>query len=366
MKKSSINWSVKQFVKMVDKGTISFDYPIQREGSQWDNLQKSLLIHSLAEDFPVPPLYSVTEQIEIEEGKKPQNLYYILDGKQRLTNIQSFINNQLVLHEDTPVAEIDGVKYELAERIFDELEEEVQDAILSFSLQIYKMDEITDEQIEDLFYRLNNGTPLSKQQKSKAKMGTEWAKKIQSIVNHNLMKEKASFTPLQIKKADHETAILQTMMLIDESHELKSISSNDVFNYAMTFKGDDSKDALVEQVIKAMDYIDNAFAEKEPTMMKKVHFPMTLVTAMTFMENNLSYEIFEDWKEEFKKSLKAKKDSDFIPTDYKKYGGAGSVKKEKVEGRVKAMQVHMHEYINKFHPQHAQGNSESIYDETTV
>jgi hypothetical protein len=341
MKKSSINWNVKQFVKMVDKGTISFDYPIQREGSQWDRLQKSLLIHSLAGDYPVPALYSITEDIEIEGKKK--KLYYILDGKQRLTNIQSFVRGEYFLHEDTPNAIIDDEEYELRERTFSELDEVVQDAINSFSLQIYKMDEITDEEIEDLFFRLNNGTPLSKQQKAKAKMGTEWATKIQGLVKHEMIQEKSKFTPLQIKKADNETAILQTMMLIDENHELKSISSNDVFNYSQTFKGNDGKEELVEKVKKAMDYINLAFEDKEAVLLKKVHFPMTMMTALHAMENDILPIRFSDWREEFKKSLKGKADS--MPTNYKRFGGAGSVKREKTLGRVDEMKKHFDEYL---------------------
>jgi Protein of unknown function DUF262 len=343
MKKSSINWNVKQFIKMVDKGTISFDYPIQREGSQWDNLQKSLLIHSLAEDYPVPALYSITNEEEIDG--KTVNVYYILDGKQRLTNIRDFVKGEYALHEETPNAVIDGVEYELAGKTFSELEEDVQDAILSYTLLIYKMDEITDEQIEELFFRLNNGTPLSKQQKAKAKMGTAWAEKIQKLVKHPMMTEKASFTELQKRKADHETAILQTMMLLDNNYEWKSISSNDVFEYAQTFKGDNSKDVLVEKILKAMDYINEAFQEKETVLLKKIHFPMTLLTAMKAMEMGIDPIRFSDWKEEFKKSLKRKGK---ISTNYKYYSGAGSVKKEKTLGRIKEMQEHMEKFFAQF------------------
>jgi hypothetical protein len=350
MKKSSINWTVKQFVKMVDKGTISFDYPIQREGSQWDELQKSLLIHSLAEDYPVPALYSIVNKEEV--NGKETNVYYILDGKQRLTNISGFIKGEYFLHEDTPPAYIDGKKYELAERMFEELEEEVQDAIIDFSLQIYKMDEITDEQIEDLFYRLNNGTPLSKQQKAKAQMGTEWAKKIQGLVKHEVMLPaeeggKASFTALQRKKADHETALLQTMMLLDENHEWESISSNHVADYAQTFRNNTEKDSVVEKVLTALDYINVAFEEKEAVLLRKVNFPMTLLTALKAIELQVHPMRFSDWRHEFKQALKGKSE---IKTDYKRHGGAGSVKKAKTLGRVEAMVSHLEEYFKANSP----------------
>lgn len=349
MKKSSLNWSVKQFGGMVDKGTISFDYPIQRKDGQWDLGQKSLLIHSLAGDYPVPALYSILEKrmMEVKGKMKETGVYCIIDGKQRLTNITSYMKNEYTLHDDTPNVWIDDEEYVLAGKYFDDLEEEVQDKIRDFSLQIYKIDEATDEEIEEMLYRLNNGTPMSKQQKAKAKMGNAWAGKIKELTSHNMMTEKASFTELQLRKADDETALLQTMMIIDENYEWKSISSNDVFDYSQSFKDDNSKDAIMEKIKATMDYLDKAFDGKESVLLKKVHFPMTLITAMKAMEMDIHHLRFSDWKEEFKKALKHKSD---IRTNYKNYGGAGSVKKDKTNGRINAMQEHLIAYFEKFQP----------------
>lgn len=350
MKKSSLSWSVKQLVKMIEKGTISFDYPIQRQGGQWGLEQKSLLIHSLADDYPVPALYAITQEID------DKTVYYILDGKQRLTNIFEFIQNEYSLHKDTPSVEIDGVEYELAEKKFEELPEDVQDQILSYSLLIYKMDEATDEEIEDLFYRLNNGVPLTKVQQSKAKMGVEWAEKIKELVNHPMM-QKASFTELQKRKADHEVAILQTMMLLDDNYYWKSISSNEVFEYSQTFKGDSNKDNVMSFVKEAMDYIDKAIKKEEKVLLKKVHFPMLCITALKAKELNVSPEIFAQWMEEFKLALKGKSS---IKTEYKNYAGAGSVKKEKATKRIDEMLNHLERYLEQM------GSNEDFEDEEMI
>lgn len=347
-----MNWTVKKFMKEQQTGAVQFTYPIQRAGEQWDNMQKSLLIHSIISDYPVPPLYTITEPSE--DGKK--TIFQVLDGKQRLTNIRDFLKGEYFLNESIPPVYIDGKKEILAGMTFDELSEDAQDAIRDFNLDLFKLEEATDEEIEDMFYRLNNGTPLSKQQKAKAKMGRDWANKIQDLVNHNFVKNKASFTPLQIRKADHETALLQTMMLVDENHELKSISSNDVFEYTKTFKDDaKNKEAIVKKLIGVMDYLDNAFEAKESMLLKKVHFPMTMLTAMMAQEKGVDPYKFGDWRANFKDSLKAMKDpekfesllEDTIATNYAEFGGAGSVKREKTLGRVEAMQRHLNEYLSK-------------------
>lgn len=335
MKKSSIPWSVKQFLGAIKKGNISFDYPIQRKGGQWDLLQKSELIHSITDDFPIPPFYSIQEN----------GVYMVLDGKQRLTTIRDFVNNEFALHKDTPA--LDSTNYEevieLSGKTYDELPEDVQFEILTRSLNLYKLDDATDEDIETMFYRLNNGTPLSKQQKAKAKIGIEWAEEIKFLTEHSLM-EKAQFTEAQIRKADDETAIFQTMMLLDPNHELKSVSANHVFDYVSEFK--DSKDekmAIAKRVEEAMAYLDEAIDTKEKLLLKKVNFPSLLITALEAKESGVHPLEFADWMEEFKKALKEKSD---IPTDYKEFGGQGSIKRDKALGRVSSMKAHMSQFIN--------------------
>jgi hypothetical protein len=344
MKKSNVNWTIKRIVKDIDKGVINFDYPIQRAGGQWDNLQQSLLIHSVASDYPIPAIYTIVETEKVE-GRDVMK-YQVIDGKQRLTNLRAFLKGEFALHEDTPNVIIDGKSYELKERIFDELEEEVQDAITDFPLLTYKIEEYTDEEIEDLFFRLNNGTPLSKQQQAKGKMGKEWALIIKELAEHPFMLNKTSFTKLQLRKADNETALIQSMMLLDDKHELESISSNHVFKYTLEFKNDDGhKQALVNKIKKALDFLDKAFEVKESTILKKVHFPMTIVNTLYAIEKGITPKQFALWADEFKKALKGKSE---IKTNYKSYSGAGSVKKHMALGRVEEMRKHIDKFFANY------------------
>ncbi|MCY7947954.1 DUF262 domain-containing protein [Bacillus atrophaeus] len=348
MRKARVEPTLRGFLKDLDNNLVSFEYPIQRKGEQWDPEQKSTFIHSLAGDYPVPPLYAIEEEREIEiNGKKKKvNVLFILDGKQRSTNVNDFINLKYPLHDELEDVEIYGEKYQLAKKWFNELDPVVQDAILDFKLDIVKLENATDEEIEEIFFRLNNGTPLSKQQKAKAKMGSEWAEKIQSLVNHEFMKEKASFTKLQLRRADDETAIIQTMMLIDNEYDWKSLASNEVFDYSQTFRGNTSKFAIVEKIKNTMDYLNKSFDEKEKVLLKKVHFPMVMLTAMRAMEMGIHPARFSDWIAEFKKAFKGKKAEFF--TKYKMYTGDGSIKEPKVKGRIEEMRKHLETYFAKY------------------
>ena len=60
MIKTNLNWTIKNLKAMYDeKHTLRMDHVIQRQSGQWDGdkLKKSLLIHSILANYPIPPLY---------------------------------------------------------------------------------------------------------------------------------------------------------------------------------------------------------------------------------------------------------------------------------------------------------------------
>ena len=128
MIRTTLNWTVKNLKTMYDeKKTLSFTHPIQRQSAQWDNEQQSLLIHSMLANFPVPAVYvHKTESIEVDAKGKHSYNYSVLDGKQRMTTVFSFINGEYALSEDIPDVEIEDVTYEIAGKYFEDLDEDVQ------------------------------------------------------------------------------------------------------------------------------------------------------------------------------------------------------------------------------------------------
>ena len=99
--------------------------------------------------------------------------YSVLDGKQRMTTVFSFINGEFSLSENIPDVEIEGELYEIAGKYFEDLDEDVQQEILRFKFNIQSFEDVTNETIEDIFFRLNNSTPLTKPQKSRPLMGVD-------------------------------------------------------------------------------------------------------------------------------------------------------------------------------------------------
>ena len=152
--KANINWSVKQFVKMIKNGKISFENAVQR-GYVWDDHRSSLFIHSLLTGYPVPPVFAV---------KGENGTYDMLDGKQRLTTLFRFCTNDFALTEDTPCVDymIDGeaAVMPISQCKYENLPEELRDDLDGASITLYYFDGITEDEIAEMFYRLNNGQAI--------------------------------------------------------------------------------------------------------------------------------------------------------------------------------------------------------------
>lgn len=208
--KSNISWNAKQINKMVEKGTISFDNAIQR-GYVWDIKRKSLLIHSILMGYPVPPFYAT----------KRDGVYDMLDGKQRSNAIVEFINDKFALKgipevqnpEDTEIEE------DINDMKFSELAEEYRDLILSYTFTIYYYDGITDEQINEMFYRLNNGKPLSAIELSRAKAKS--LDVIRRLAKHELFT--STLTEAALAKYVADDLVVKTyVMLFTDTYDLSS------------------------------------------------------------------------------------------------------------------------------------------------
>lgn len=344
MIKTTLNWTVKNLKSMYDgKHTLQMDHPIQRQGLQWmdDRLKRSLLIHSILANYPVPPVYCLKEAISDKDYS-----YSILDGKQRLTTIFDFIDGRYPLDTETPAVIIDDTVYELGGKYFTDLDIECQQELLRFKFTIYGFEDADDDLIEEIFFRLNNSTPLSKPQKAMPLCGVENAKFIKSILSDRFFSEICQFSALQRRKSDDMCTLLQGMMLLDnryEGYEFTSISADEIMRYAASIKNNYSEEQK-NRLYDIIDYLEKVFPEKDK-MLKKINIPIVMLAADTAMGEGYDslknlYRVgpmyFRQWFSYF---------FDECYEDYKLYCSSGSIKKEKTLKRIEIMEASLVSYF---------------------
>ena len=141
------------------KGRLKLD-PLFQRRYVWDDIRKSAYIESLILGIPIP-------SILLADDKK-QNKYIVIDGKQRLNAIISFIADEsngkgFKLKKLQVLKELEGYNYNKLKNDGSKLEylSRFQDSIVKGSI----IKNYTEEQLYFIFNRLNTGSvPLSTQE----------------------------------------------------------------------------------------------------------------------------------------------------------------------------------------------------------
>lgn len=94
--------SLQSISDMVDDKAIDVSPKYQRR-ERWDVDKESGLIESFLLNIPVPPIYLAEDEY---------GTYSVIDGKQRVTAINKFLNNKLKLHNLDKFKELEGYTFE--------------------------------------------------------------------------------------------------------------------------------------------------------------------------------------------------------------------------------------------------------------
>lgn len=334
MNKTKLSWTMANIEKMHDeKKILSFEHPIQRKSEQWNNQQKSLLIHSMLANYPVPNIYVLREDSqEVDAKNKPIFNYFVMDGKQRLTSVLSFMWGEFPLEDNIPNIFIEDEEYEIAGKYYCDLDEPVRYEIARFKFEIIAFEDCTDKEIEEIFFRLNNSTPLTKSQVAKAKIGVLLAEFINEVLTSKFFVNSCNFSKAQFKASDDQRSLIQSMMLLDTNYmngfELKDFSENSILEYSENIR-ETYTDKQKNTLKSAIQYLENAFPEKNKNI-RKISIPMLVYLADVAEYDEIKPRFFRDWWTYFT-------EEDALFEVYKTFCSSGSTKLEKIKGRLAIM-----------------------------
>lgn len=310
LEKASIVWSAKQLSGMVKNGKINFQHIIQRSYC-WERARKSALIESMILGFPIPNVFA--KRIDDGTGKRGGNIYYIMDGKQRLSTVKEFLNDEFALSKLPPVTYFDNeedkeIKLDISGMKFSELPDGLQDYLNTVTFNVTYFDNLTKDEERELFKRLNAGKPLSAKNKTLAS-----AKDIETLLDigsHELFNQMLTEKARMNKNQAVITA--KTLTMLNNEAENISFSSKD-FNPQI--ESLEISDAEKLELAKVFDYILNTHEElmenKEKDVAKKLFTETHMLSLVPFvkvaMENNINEPMFAEWLISF---FKVENDSD--------------------------------------------------------
>lgn len=339
LEKASIVWTAKQIKGMIGNGKINFEHIVQRS-YVWEKSRKSKLIESMILGYPVPMIYA--KRIIGNPEKRGDNTYYIMDGKQRLSTIAQFLNDEFELTEISEVKYYDEI--EDMEKIcnisgmkFSELPEAIRDNLLTITFNITYFDNLTQEEEIELFKRLNNGKPLS----AKAKLLAS-CKDLNGIINigkHEVFNKMLSEKSLDNK--NQVSIVMKCWMMLNRDIEEISFESK-YFNPVVenTTISETEKVELMEifDTINAIhdDMIDideNKIAKK---LFTETHFISLVPFVKNAIEKRIDVEEISSWIIDFFKN---------VSEEYKEASTSGVAKAANIITRYEEIEKHYTEYF---------------------
>lgn len=300
--------TIDAYMADLDKGKVSLEVPIQRKQNQWNVKQKNKLIMTMIYEYmPIPAIH--VEQKE--DGK-----LYVIDGLQRLSTIQSFIKNEWKLDKNLPdfVDETTSERVVLAKKRFKDLPMDIRMRILQTEIVQTKYVGYTDKQIADIFAALNNGTPLSEDQKMKATIPTNILNVMDDIINNSFF-EKTALTKRQKVKGEDISILLQTAMLLTD-FDYKNFSVKELQRYVEVCEFE-----TIDQIQKAVLQLEVVFEEKQKYM-KKVILPMVIAGACITDD-------FDEYAVKLQQFVTEYRENE----EFMQYCIGATSSKEKIEGR---------------------------------
>lgn len=310
--------SIASIIKKIDKHTIRFDHPLQRESDQWTPSMKGNLVSDILQGNRLHPL------IFAEQIINGVPIIWDLDGKQRCTNAYSFANNgykisknirrwniryqttekdengmEILDENGFPIAK--NEECDIRSKRFSDLPEELQEKFLDYTFNYDQYLNCSEEDIGYHIERYNDGKPMNKAQKGITKIGTEFAEMVKSISNMPFFKEMGGYKVSEFNNGTINRVVVESVMaanffddwkkdLEDQCRYIKENATTDTFDNFEDMVG------RLEKVIT--DDVADMFDSKDSFL----YFGLFA----KFISTGLNDEKFVEFLAEFSQSLHSK------------------------------------------------------------
>lgn len=215
----------------------------------WSSAQKQLLIDSMLREYDVPKMYWR------KVGEKPDR-YDVVDGQQRLRAIWSFVDGEFNLPKNAdPIDDmaIAGCSYQ-------NLPDELQIRFDQYTLDVVVLEDTDEDEVREMFLRLQNGTSLKAQEKRNAMPG-RMRDFVRSLTKHPFF-GRVGFANSRFTH-DHVAAQLVCLELQGGPTNVKDGDLNRMYKSEEQFDVDGK---LARTVRKTLDLLAEVFVDKTPEL----------------------------------------------------------------------------------------------------
>ena len=160
--------TVGDLIELKDKNVLRVNHEYQR-GLRWTEVQKRMFLDSIFRDYSIPAFYFHMKKVQA--GSISNTFYDIVDGQQRVDAICTYADSayQLIDPSDTAVSRfpnfVKGKPCPWAGQRYNELSNDLREKLERTKVIVYMLETEDENEVRDLFIRLQGGTPLTPQDK---------------------------------------------------------------------------------------------------------------------------------------------------------------------------------------------------------
>lgn len=195
MKVEQDTWTIKKLIKQ--KNWINLN-PIWQRGPAWREPRQVLLIDSILREMDIPKVYLR------KLGAGAPFKFDAVDGQQRLRALWEFFDDKLPLQYVEPLDIVDG--HSINGKTFSQLHQDLQDRFSNFQVSIAQIKEATNDEITNLFSRLQMGVSLNPAELRNAILGPA-THVVTAMAQHRFF-EYSKIPDIRYKRQDYLTHIM--------------------------------------------------------------------------------------------------------------------------------------------------------------
>lgn len=282
------------------KNAINDSPDYQRESGVWSLDRKQLFLDSLLNQLDIPKLYF--EDHRAESGRYD---FTVIDGKQRINAIWDFFDGKFPLADDFKLLKAPPGRKKRPEikpgSRFRDLPDFWKDALRNTSLVVTMITGAEDDDIDELFSRLNNGEPLNAAEKRNAR-GGEMNKIIREVAALPFFRKKVGFTNKRFQHLEVAAKFLLIELTAksrtgDPFCDMKKRFLDDMVENHRQIASAKRK-SLLSAVEEGLGRLGRLFEDHDPLLSKQAYPPMYYLFAYV-IDRDYGHKNMHSWMKSF-------------------------------------------------------------------
>lgn len=317
----STSYSIESLSKQLRQHRLRDNHPLQRTSGQWNLLTKSELISDILQGN------SLLQIVISEEIKAGITMHWLIDGKQRSTNLKDYLEDgfavsknvqrymieyqtdktdedgNVILNEDGfPIPE--SKTFDIRGRKFSQLPEELQDKFKDYQVPVMLNLNCTKKDIAYDIARFNRCRPMNVSQSGWLGLEESYAEYVDKILKMDFFKvdcDKSSYSNTNIKNGSLRRVIIEAIMT---SKYLSHFDKD--FGKMCIYLTENANESVFIDFYLTLEKLSNVLRGDTSDIFNNKNSFLWFALFDKFIEYGVEDDKFNDFIQEFKETLHSK------------------------------------------------------------